>query len=92
VKTFDVPGACTLDRASYADRLAEIRTLSTRALKVVRRDGQRLELTFDPEAHAEIEDLIRKKRSCCAFLDFALHEADGMLVLAITAPNGAATD
>jgi len=92
MSTSPPPVACTLDRTAYEDRMAAIAKLSDRALKHSRRDGRRLFLTFAAAARADVEDLIRKEKTCCSFLDFDLSEAEGDIVLAITAPPGAAAD
>src|SRR5262245_43733075 len=86
----DTTIACTLRAASYKERVAEIRTLFSRALKASRRDGRSLHLTLDLAARAAVEDLVRKEQLCCAFLDFRLSENDGALTLTITAPAEAA--
>jgi hypothetical protein len=83
------PIACTLDGPSYTQRLDEIRTLLARALRASRRDGPALHLTFDAGARDQVEEMVRKEKSCCAFLDFRLTEVDGAVNLAITVPPGA---
>ena len=87
--TPQAPIACTLDAASYAGRIAEIRTLFARSLKGSRREGSRLHLTFDPAARADVQELVRKENTCCAFLDFQLAEHDGAVELTIAVPERA---
>jgi hypothetical protein len=90
--TSEKPIACTLDRSPYEDRVTAIRTLFARALKRSQRDGQRLHLTLDASARADVEDMIRKEKSCCAFLDFDLSDTGDAILLTITAPSGAAAE
>ena len=84
------PIACTLDAGSHATRLADIRALLARALKNTRREGASLHLTFDATARADVEDMVRKEKSCCAFLDFQIAQRDGEIDVTITAPPAAA--
>jgi hypothetical protein len=86
----DSPIACTLDGASFSTRLAEIRALFAKSLKGSQRNGLRLHLTFDVSARADVEAMVRKEQTCCAFLDFQLGESDNALELTITVPSRAA--
>jgi hypothetical protein len=86
----EAPIACTLDGTSYRTRIDEIRALTARALKRSHRDGNCLHLVFDPAARAAVEEMVRKEKACCAFLDFQLSDAGGETELIITVPQGAA--
>ncbi len=84
----ETPIACTLDGASYAKRIGTIRALFARSLKASRREGNSLHLTFDAASRADVEDLVRNEKACCAFLDFELVDDRETLSLTITAPRG----
>lgn len=85
-----LPIACTLDGPSYTERVKAIRSLFAHALKGARRDGAQLHLTFDAAARAEVDDLVRKEKACCAFLDFRITKSAGVIDLTITVPADAA--
>jgi hypothetical protein len=85
----EIPIACTLDARSFQERIGAIKVLFGRALRASRRDGTRLHLTFDAAARAEVEDLVRQEKTCCAFLDFKLEDGKQGIELTITAPPGA---
>lgn len=84
------PIACTLDGPSYQARVAAIRALWARGLRESRREGRRLHLRFDPAVAAEVEEMVRLERACCAFLGFSLSRSDGSLELMISVPPNAA--
>jgi hypothetical protein len=84
--------ACTLDIGSYQQRIAWIRDLMDRALRDFRRDGARLDLTFEAAARPEVEKLIRQEKACCAFLAFALFETGPTITLTIEVPASAANN
>jgi hypothetical protein len=86
----DAPIACSLEGASYRERIVEIRALFARALKTSRREGPRLHLAFDAAARAAVHEMVRKERTCCAFLNFVLTDVDSEIELTITVPNGPA--
>ena len=90
MSNLETPIACTLDGSSHKRRVAWIRDLMRRALRAQRRKGPRLELVFDAAARVEVQTLAHQEKACCAFLDFALAEADGLITLAITVPHHAA--
>jgi hypothetical protein len=79
-----------LDVPSHKQRVEWVRDLMHRALRSHRRDGPKLELVFDAAARVEVQTLARQEKACCAFLDFALVEADGRTTLTITVPSHAA--
>ena len=81
--------ACTLDGASFADRLAWIRALFARHLRQRTQDGLKLHLTLDGEAAGDVDDLVRRERACCAFLAFEVTRAGDAVRLTIEAPEAA---
>jgi hypothetical protein len=88
----EVPIACTLDPTSFDQRLNDIRALMARSLRGSRRDGRHLHLSFAPDARAAVEDLVRKEKSCCAFLGFELKATLAAVDLTISVPASAAGD
>jgi hypothetical protein len=88
--TDDAPIACTLDVGDFKERTAHIRDLARRALRHASRTDLTLTLTYEPEALAEVRELVRKEQTCCAFLDFDLRSNSGSVLLTITAPKTAA--
>lgn len=83
------PIACTLTRGDFKDRASWIRELASRSLRAARRTPLALHLTYAPEAAAQVRELVRKERSCCAFLIFELGEDPAGVHLTITAPEDA---
>ena len=88
--TNDLPIACTLSASDYRQRLAEIAALSRDALRRVEQRGLTLDLRYAPEAAARVRQLVEQERTCCAFLQFELHEDDVEVRLLVTAPPAAA--
>src|SRR5258706_3698334 len=72
MSTPETPIVCTLDGVSFAKRVGTIGALFARSLKSSRIEGNSLHLTFDAAARANVEDLLRTEKACCAFLDFEL--------------------
>jgi hypothetical protein len=83
--------ACTLGAGDFKERVAGIRALATRSLRSSRRKPLQLELTYDREALAEVEDLVAREADCCSFLAFELHPDATGVHLTITAPLEALT-
>jgi len=90
MSNIQVPIACTLDATSHKRRVEWVRGLMSQALRSHRRDGPKLELVFDASSRAAVQTLMRQEKACCAFLDFALAEADRLITLTITVPSRAA--
>jgi hypothetical protein len=86
----EIPIACTLSATDYRTRLAEIAALSREALRRVERRGLTLELRYAPEAAERVRRLVEQERTCCAFLQFDLHEGADEVRLLVTAPPAAA--
>lgn len=82
--------ACTLAGDGYADRMAWIAALHNRALLGSRRQGRRLILTYRQQAAADVRELARREKDCCAFLTFEVAEEAGEIGLTVSAPAGAA--
>lgn len=78
--------ACTLGAGDFKERVSGIRDLARRFLRNSHRKPLQLELVYDPEALAEVEDLVARESDCCSFLDFDLQHDAGAVRLAITAP------
>jgi hypothetical protein len=88
----EAPIACTLDSTSFDQRLNDIRALMARSLRGSRRDGRHLHLSFAPDARAAVEDLVRKEKSCCAFLGFELRATATAVDLTVSVPAHAVGD
>jgi hypothetical protein len=86
----EIPIACTLSATDYRARLAEIAALSRDALRHVERRGLTLDLRYAPEAAARVRQLVEQERTCCAFLQFDLHESadEVQSTAAGTSPRG----
>jgi hypothetical protein len=87
------PHACSLSPGELSQRGAEIRALADSALvDRERRDGV-VALTFrgEPAVQAAVEDLARRERQCCPFLDIDVGDSGGRVTLTIAAePEDAA--
>jgi hypothetical protein len=85
------PIACSLSANELPVRLAEMTAVGRTALLDVREAGAHAELRF--AARAGVRDRLAAIRAaesrCCAFLDIALNDEPGTLVLTIDAPEGA---
>jgi hypothetical protein len=81
------PRACSLPPDEQGDRAAEFRALAGRALVGRERDEGAVRLSFraDPDVREAVEDLARRERECCSFLDFAVEQRNGRVTLAIAA-------
>ena len=88
----ETPIACSLDGPSFKSRIDMIATLFRSSLRHARREGASLHLTFVPEARAEVEDLVRLERACCAFLKFDVRGEASGVELTITAPDASSAD
>ena len=83
------PIACTLSADEFREQTARIRDLSRSALRVFRDGPLILRLTYHPSAADRVEQLVRRERSCCAFLHFTLTTDAAGVHLTITAPERA---
>jgi hypothetical protein len=89
----DTPIACSLGTGDLKQRLAEIAEIGTDSLISREADGDRHLLRFraDADSRRRLEEIVAADAECCAFLDLALSEKDGELVLSIAAPKDAKT-
>jgi hypothetical protein len=85
--TAPLPIACTLAPDAFAGRVEWITALNRTHLRAHVRERNVLLLTYAPDAAPEVRELVRRERACCAFLTFALDEADGAVRLRIEAPD-----
>jgi hypothetical protein len=83
------PIACTLAPGDFDNRLAWIAELARDALREHRRDDLVLQLTYAPEAAHRVREMVRRERTCCAFLTFDLREDPDGVRLIIAAPEDA---
>jgi hypothetical protein len=85
------PHACSLSPSERAGRGAEFRALADAALvNRERRDGVvRLGFRDEPAVRATVEDLMRRERECCPFLDFRVVAERGVVTLEIAATDPA---
>jgi hypothetical protein len=83
------PIACTLGPANFQQRVAWIANLNRDALRVQRRDGLRLELTYAPSALNRVREMVAREEDCCAFLTFELQQGADTVRLIIEAPEHA---
>ncbi|HZE39457.1 MAG TPA: hypothetical protein VE172_11675 [Stackebrandtia sp.] len=87
-----VPDACTLPTAEQPLRIAAFGDLFAHHL----RDGERLSptrlrLAFDPDARAELENLLAAESDCCSFFGFTIGDDAGDLRLDIDVPASQTT-
>ena len=83
----DTPIACSLGGAAFRGRAVEIAALFARALRSSKREGRQVHLVFDPAARADVEEMVRKEKICCAFLEFTFGETPAGLSLTIGVPG-----
>lgn len=83
------PIACSLGGGNFKRRAAWIASLNARVLLDSRREGDRLELDYDPSALADVRQMVALEQQCCAFLTFEIVERPAAVTLSITAPEGA---
>ena len=80
------PVVCTLTTKAAAQQVLEWETLKRLAVSAESLPGG-ARMVFPAGLHDQIQDLANREASCCAFLDIALSEADGSLVLDVTSEN-----
>lgn len=83
------PIACSLDATELPERLAAIARIGADSLVSREVEGGRHLLRFraDATTRERLEGVIAAEAACCSFLDLALTEDAGQLVLSIAAPN-----
>jgi hypothetical protein len=87
----DAPIACSLGAGDLEQRLIKIAKVGADSLSSREAEGDRHLLRFrdDTDTRRRLEQIIAAEAVCCAFLDLALSEDDGELVLSIAAPQDA---
>jgi hypothetical protein len=85
----ELPVVCSLEAADLQTRLAEIADLGAEALLggAMRDHTHLLRFRSAPSVRRRLEKVIAAEAECCAFLDLALDEQGGDLVLTISAPE-----
>ena len=84
----ELPLACSLTAGEQSERADEFRELAARALLQREREPGRLLLSFRDEAAEQVEDLARRERECCPFLEISVARSDDAVLLSL----GAAPD
>jgi hypothetical protein len=84
----ELPLACTLEAAAFAERRARWEALSQRALAGRERTpgGVRLRYRAEPGVGDELSELVRLEGECCAFLEMRLRDDGAGLVLEVSGP------
>jgi len=83
----ELPIACSLDAAAFADRLTEIGALGREAL--IGAERGRLRFRSSGDTRARLDAIVRAESECCPLLTFTVTDAGDELVLTIAAPEGA---
>ena len=86
------PIACTLSAASFKERAQWLRELTARALLSHRIEGQRLHLSYRPDARADVEKMVQQEQQCCGFLKYELQSGTESVEVVVTAPARANAD
>jgi hypothetical protein len=93
-QTESTPVACSLGASDLQQRLDEIAALGAGSLigHEVEAGRHRLRFRTSEATRQRLEAIVVAERSCCSFLDLALTERDGALLLEIgAASEGQAT-
>jgi hypothetical protein len=87
----DKPVACSLGAVELEQRIAKIAGVGAQSLIDREVDGDRHLLRFHAGAdtRGRLEEIVAAEAECCSFLDLALAEEGGELVLSIAAPGEA---
>jgi hypothetical protein len=87
----EIPIACSLDAGDLEQRLAEITAVGKESLIASEEKGEQFLLRFRADAgiRQRLERIVAAEAECCAFLDLALTESGGELVLSVGAPQDA---
>ena len=83
------PIACLLGAAELEQRVATIAEVGAASLLSRSTPAGRHLLRFRPsiQTRERLEEIVAAESECCSFLDLALTEEDGELVLSIAAPD-----
>jgi hypothetical protein len=84
-----LPIACSLGAGDLERRLAEIAALGGESLIARKTQGGRHLLRFRPDAgtRRRLEEIVAAEAECCSFLDLALEEGNGELILTVASPG-----
>jgi len=84
------PAACSLDSGALAQRLTAIAEAGAGSLISRQAEDGRHLLRFraDAATRTRLEEIVAAEAECCSFLDLALDQKAGELVLSIAAPRG----
>lgn len=84
-----LPIACSLSAGDLKQRLAAIAQIGEKSLiDHTTEDGRQvLRFRSDAGTRKRLEEIVAAESECCSFLDLALEERDGELILSITAPE-----
>src|SRR5688572_24852801 len=85
----EAPIACTLNGATYRDRLASITRLADDGLLSHERRDLVLELRYRRSVADRVRDLVAQEQECCAFLRFDTEETADEVRVTISAPERA---
>jgi hypothetical protein len=89
--TEEPPIACSLGASELEQRLAAIADIGADSLLGREAEGDRHLLRFrsDPGTRERLAGIVAAEKECCSFLDLALSEEGGELLLSISAPREA---
>ena len=85
----ELPVACSLTAAEQGERADEFRELARRALLSRQREPGRVVLSFRAGVEGQLEDLARRERECCPFLEISVERGDDVVALSIGAARDA---
>jgi hypothetical protein len=79
---------CSLSTEDQERRFAEFGALARNALLEAEQtpDGALIRLRDDAAVRSELDRLIESERRCCSFLEFAVEEAEGELLVGVSGP------
>lgn len=83
------PNSCSLSTGDLEHRLADIAAIGRESLVGRTTEGRRHLLRFrsDADTRNRLEEVVAAEAACCSFLDFALQERGGELILSLAAPG-----
>ena len=87
-----MPIACALEGDALGARWQRWRALVGRAGTGALDVPGGIELSFRPEAAAELHELVEAERACCRWANWSLTTSGDRLQLTATGPDGAAAD
>lgn len=76
--------SCLLSPTSFAERIAWLRDLSSRALVSHTIGQNQAELHYQMSARMDIEELVQRESACCNFFTFSIREVNSEILLAIS--------